>query len=57
MSPEERGADEDVVDASWDPVWGDRMQELVFIGIGIDEEQLRGILQNPSSTTHHFLAS
>ncbi|MCC2977094.1 GTP-binding protein [Sphingomonas sp. PL-96] len=25
----------------WDPVWGDRRQELVFIGIGMDEVRLR----------------
>jgi hypothetical protein len=24
------------VRAKWDPVWGDRRQELVFIGIGMD---------------------
>ena len=24
----------------WDPTWGDRMQELVFIGIDMDEEEL-----------------
>jgi len=25
----------------WDPVWGDRRQELVFIGIGMDEARIR----------------
>lgn len=25
----------------WDPVWGDRRNELVFIGIGMDEAALR----------------
>jgi len=29
------------VAAHWDPVWGDRRQELVFIGIGMDEPMLR----------------
>ncbi|MDK2769124.1 MAG: GTP-binding protein [Sphingomonas sp.] len=28
----------------WDPVWGDRRQELVFIGIGIDEARIRARL-------------
>lgn len=25
----------------WDPIWGDRRQELVFIGIGMDEARIR----------------
>lgn len=28
----------------WDPVFGDRRQELVFIGIGVDEVKMRGRL-------------
>ncbi|MGV3457178.1 GTP-binding protein [Sphingomonas sp.] len=28
----------------WDPVWGDRRQELVFIGIGMDEARIRARL-------------
>ena len=28
----------------WDPVWGDRRQELVFIGIGIGEARIRARL-------------
>ncbi len=32
------------VKPKWHPVWGDRRQELVFIGIGMDETQLRADL-------------
>ena len=28
----------------WSPVWGDRRQELVFIGIGMDEAAIRAEL-------------
>ncbi|GIL93854.1 hypothetical protein Vretimale_216, partial [Volvox reticuliferus] len=28
----------------WDPVWGDRCQQLVWIGIQMDEARLRGML-------------
>lgn len=30
----------------WDQVWGDRRQELVFIGIGMDEARIRKQLDN-----------
>ncbi|MFQ3649940.1 MAG: zinc metallochaperone GTPase ZigA [Gemmataceae bacterium] len=39
-SPEERAA----IEANWDPVWGDRMQQLVFIGIDLDQESLTAAL-------------
>ena len=43
MSPEEHGlSDQDILEANWDPQWGDRMQELVFIGIGMDKDDIRG---------------
>ncbi|MNV87836.1 putative metal chaperone YciC [compost metagenome] len=31
--------------SEWDPVYGDRCQELVLIGIGMDEAALRARLQ------------
>lgn len=31
-----------VHEAAWDENWGDRMQELVFIGIRMDEARFRG---------------
>ena len=39
--------DPEVDTSAWDASWGDRMQELVFIGIGMDEEHMRG--DSPSS--------
>jgi G3E family GTPase len=35
------GRFEQLVAAHWDSVWGDRRQELVFIGIGMDEAEIR----------------
>lgn len=32
------------VGTKWDPIWGDRRQELVFIGIGMDETAVRAAL-------------
>ncbi len=29
------------IEARWDPVFGDRRQELVFIGIGMDQAAIR----------------
>lgn len=35
--------EEEGIDTSrWHPKWGDRMQELVFIGIGMDKEHILG---------------
>jgi G3E family GTPase len=38
------GRFEEFVARHWEPVWGDRRQELVFIGIGMDEAHIRGRL-------------
>lgn len=35
---------EQFVAGHWDPIWGDRRQELVFIGIGMDEAHIRARL-------------
>lgn len=40
----EDGSFEQFVLRHWDPVWGDRRQELVFIGIGMDEPAIRAAL-------------
>jgi len=37
----EDGRFERFVEKHWDQVWGDRRQELVFIGIGMDEARIR----------------
>lgn len=40
----EDGSFEQFVLRHWDPVWGDRRQELVFIGIAMDEAGIRAAL-------------
>ncbi|GGB83725.1 GTP-binding protein [Glycocaulis alkaliphilus] len=48
--PRERWPDSEafrtLMEKHWDPVWGDRRQELVFIGIGMDESALRARLED-----------
>jgi G3E family GTPase len=56
--PSERWPSGDAFDQwvrpKWDPVWGDRRQELVFIGIGMDERQLRADLDGCLLRTSAF---
>lgn len=56
--PRERWPDGEVFDQhvrrKWDPVWGDRRQEIVFIGIGMDEARLRADLDACLVRATHF---
>ncbi|MFO0496168.1 MAG: GTP-binding protein, partial [Flavobacteriia bacterium] len=36
----------DFIECRWDKKWGDRMNELVFIGQDIDKEKMTGDLEN-----------
>ncbi len=45
---------DDFVAHNWDAVWGDRRQELVFIGIDMDEATLRQRLDSCLVATHGF---
>jgi G3E family GTPase len=40
--------------AHWDPTWGDRRQEIVFIGQNMDEQWLRGRLSDCLLTDEEF---
>lgn len=44
MPEDERPQDENR--ARWHPVWGDRCQELVWIGVDVDEAKLRAMLDS-----------
>lgn len=41
---------------NWDPQWGDRMNELVLIGLGLDKEELTATLDNCLLTDQELAA-
>ncbi|MDG4764164.1 GTP-binding protein [Solwaraspora sp. WMMD406] len=45
------------LESRWDPVFGDRCQELVFIGIGLDAERLRAALDGALLTGPELAAA
>lgn len=42
QSEDERLAPPD--ESSWDPMWGDRCQQIVWIGIGVDQAKITTML-------------
>jgi len=45
---------EEVIMSRWDKTWGDRMNEIVFIGINMEEEQIRLNLSRSLCTDAEF---
>jgi len=55
------GSFEEFVLKHWDPIWGDRRQELVFIGIDMDETRIRSelddcLVESAAFTPEHWVA-
>ncbi|GGD23031.1 GTP-binding protein [Pontibacillus salipaludis] len=51
---EEQFQDDPSLSSRWDPVYGDRMNEIVFIGIKVDREQLEERLDHCLLTTEEM---